>query len=72
MPASGMRTVCFHPEVEEVLEDNGSDLFALNGYGDATLHRLDLEQKKLTAVMEMAKPECAGEICELGQKSGAV
>ena len=27
----------------------------------------DLEQKKLTAVMEMAKPECAGEIRELAK-----
>lgn len=54
-------------EVEEVLEGQREDLFALNDMATAIAALSDLEQKKLTAVMEMAKPECAGEICELAK-----
>ena len=55
------------PEVEEVLEGQQEDLFALNDMATAIAALSDLEQKKLTAVMEMAKPECAGEIRELAK-----
>lgn len=54
-------------EVEEVLEGQREDLFALNDMATAIAALSDLEQKKLTAVMEMAKPECAGEIRELAK-----
>ena len=54
-------------EVEEVLEGQREDLFALNDMATAIAAVSDLEQKKLTAVMEMAKPECAGEIRELAK-----
>ena len=42
-------------EVEEVLEGQREDLFALNDMATAIAALSDLEQKKLTAVMEMAK-----------------
>mgnify|MGYP000776307203 CR=1 FL=1 len=54
-------------EVEEVLEGQREDLFALNDMATAIAALSDLEQKKLTEVMEMAKPECAGEIRELAK-----
>ena len=54
-------------EVEEVLEGQREDLFALNDMATAIAALSDLEQKQLTAVMEMAKPECAGEIRELAK-----
>lgn len=53
--------------MEEVLEGQREDLFALNDMATAIAALSDLEQKKLTAVMEMAKPECAGEIRELAK-----
>lgn len=55
------------PEVEEVLEGQQEDLFALNDMAAAIAALSDLEQKKLAAVMEMAKPECAGEIRKLAE-----
>lgn len=55
------------PEVEEVLEGQREDLFALNDMAAAIAALSDLEQKKLAAVMEMAKPECAGEIRKLAE-----
>ena len=54
-------------EVEEVLEGHREDLFARNDMATAIAALSVLEQKKLTAVMEMAKPECAGEIRELAK-----
>lgn len=55
------------PEVEEVLEGQREDLFTLNDMAAAIAALSDLEQKKLAAVMEMAKPECAGEIRKLAE-----
>ena len=55
------------PEVEEVLEGQQEDLFELNDMATAIAALSDLEQKKLAAVMEMAKPECAGEIRKLAE-----
>lgn len=54
-------------EVEEVLEGQREDLFALNDMAAVIAALSDLEQKKLAAVMEMAKPECAGEIRKLAE-----
>ena len=48
-------------KLEQLYEGKAKKVFATS---DALS---DLEQKKLTAVMEMAKPECAGEIRELAK-----
>ena len=55
------------PEVEEVLEGQQEDLFALNDMTAAIAALSDFERKKLAAIMEMAKPECAVEIRELAR-----
>ena len=54
-------------EVMNVLNAGKENIFELNDMTTAIVALSDLERKKLVAVMEMAKPEGAREICELAK-----